>query len=89
MPTKRELFGKTFEHFLIREVKSILEYRQSEMELFYWRSTSQQEVDLIIGNSFAIEIKSTDKANESHAKGLKALREEGQIKRYLLYQTIN
>jgi predicted AAA+ superfamily ATPase len=81
---KSELYGKAFEHFIIREVKSILEYRQSEKELFYWRSTSQQEVDLIVGNSFAIEIKSTNKANESHVKGLKALREEGQIKRYLV-----
>lgn len=81
---KSELYGKAFEHFIIREIKSILEYRQIDMELFYWRSTSQQEVDLIIGNSMAIEIKSTTKANESHLKGLKALKEEGQIKRFIV-----
>lgn len=81
---KSELFGKAFEHFIVREIKSILEYRQIDVELFYWRSTSQQEVDLIIGNSIAIEIKSTEKTNESHCKGLRALREEGQIKRYVV-----
>ncbi|OYZ21459.1 MAG: hypothetical protein B7Y39_09000 [Bdellovibrio sp. 28-41-41] len=81
---KSELYGKAFEHFIIREIKSILEYRQTDTELFYWRSTSQQEVDLIMGNSIAIEIKSTNQTNESHLKGLKALKEEGQIKRFVV-----
>ncbi|MCM0605127.1 MAG: ATP-binding protein [Xanthomonadaceae bacterium] len=77
-----ELFGKAFEHFIIREIKSWLSYKKSNEELYYWRSTSQFEVDAIIGRQWAIEIKSTSQVNESHLKGLKALREEGLIKRY-------
>lgn len=77
-----ELFGKAFEHFIVREVKTYLSYAGSDHELFYWRSTSQKEVDLIIGDKIAIEIKATSKTNESHLKGLKALREEGLVKNY-------
>lgn len=79
-----ELFGKVFEHFIIREVRSILSYQQSDLEMTYWRSTSQFEVDLIIGNEIAIEIKSSERINESHLKGLKAFSEEGLIKKYFL-----
>ena len=31
---KSELYGKAFEHFIIREIKSILEYQQMDVELF-------------------------------------------------------
>lgn len=81
---KSELFGKAFEHFIIREVKSILSYKRSELPLFYWRTTAQQEVDLIIGNAIAVEIKSSDIVNESALKGLKALSEERMVKRYIV-----
>lgn len=79
-----ELYGKAFEHFIIREVKSLLSYRQLDVEMYYWRSTSQYEVDLIISNLMAIEIKASKKVNESHLKGLKAFKEEGMVKNYYL-----
>ena len=42
------------------------------------------EVDLIIGNDCAVEIKATNKVSEAALKGLKAFRQEGKVKRYLL-----
>jgi len=77
-----ELIGKAFEHFIIREIKSYLSYSRSDLQLCYWRSTSQQEVDAIIGLEWAMEIKASKMVHESDLKGLKALREEGLIKRY-------
>lgn len=79
-----ELYGKAFEHFIIRETKSTLDYNNSKNELSYWRSTSQFEVDLIVGQQAAIEIKSSNKVNASHLKGLKALKEENLIKDFYL-----
>lgn len=79
-----ELYGKAFEHFLIREVKSLLSYKNSDLDLYYWRSTSQFEVDLIIGDEMAVEIKASSRTNESHLKGLKAFKEEGLVKNYYL-----
>ena len=50
----------------------------------YWRSVSQQEVDLIVGDKLAIEVKSTDLVQGKHLKGLRALKEEGLIKKYMV-----
>ena len=44
----------------------------------YWRSTSQFEVDLIIGD------KSVTTIQDKHLKGLRTLKEEGMIGTYLV-----
>jgi predicted AAA+ superfamily ATPase len=51
------------------------------MTLQYWRSTSQFEVDLIIGGLTAVEVKATNLAQDKHLKGLRALGEEGIMSR--------
>lgn len=79
-----ELFGKAFEHFIINELRAYLHYSEINQKLSYWRSTSGFEVDAIIGNEWAIEIKSTKNAADHDLKGLKALREEGLVKHYSL-----
>lgn len=79
---KSELFGKALEQFIIQEVRAYLSYQRLRKELSYWRSVSQFEVDLIIGQDMAIEIKATSQVSEKHLKGLRALKEEGQIKKF-------
>ena len=81
---RSELFGKAFEHFIILEVRAFLSYSRKSLDMFYWRSTSHKEVDLIIGNKAAIEIKATQVVQEKHLKGLKALKEEGLIQKYFV-----
>ncbi|MBF0208048.1 MAG: ATP-binding protein [Oligoflexia bacterium] len=78
---KSDAFGDCFEHYVIQEIKAILSYGGSDEVLSYWRS-KDFEVDLIIGNKYAIEIKSTEQVQERHLKGLRALREEKQIESY-------
>lgn len=77
-----ELFGKAFEHFIILEIRAYLSYLRKNLKMYYWRSTSQFEVDLIIGNRWAIEIKSTHSVQSKHLKGIRALKEEGLIENY-------
>ena len=79
---KSELFGKAFEHFIILEIRAFLSYTRQTLPLFYWRSTSRFEVDLIVGNEMAIEIKAKELIQDKHLKGLRVLREEGLIKTY-------
>ncbi len=81
---KSELFGKAMEQFIIQEIRAYLSYKRIRKELSYWRSVSQFEVDLIIGQDMAIEIKATPQVSEKHLKGLRALKEEGQIKNFTL-----
>ena len=48
----------------------------------YWRSTSRFEVDLILDNRWAVEIKSTTSVQDKHLKGIRALKEEGNIENF-------
>ncbi len=77
-----ESFGKAFEHFIILEVRDFLSYSRKFFPMFYWRSSSKMEVDLVVGSKVAIEIKSTKLIQDKHLKGLRALKEEGLIKKY-------
>ncbi len=53
----------------------------------YWRSTSQFEVDLLLGRDVAIEIKATQNPSRKHLKGLLALAEENIFKHHILVYT--
>lgn len=77
-------FGDALEHFIILETRAYLSYTRQRVEQRYWRSTSQFEVDLLIGRSRAIEIKATEHPSDKHLKGLRALMEEGIFKHYCL-----
>jgi uncharacterized protein len=55
----------------------------SDEPLSYWRSTSGFEVDFIIGNHTAIEVKAKQNLSPADLKSLNALAEEKRLKRYL------
>jgi predicted AAA+ superfamily ATPase len=79
---KSELFGRAFEHFIALELRAFLAYSFIDLPLQYWRSTSHEEVDFVIGNTLAIEVKGTDLVTDKHLKGIRALKEEGLIYTY-------
>ena len=72
--------GRFFEHFIILETRRLLQYHQSEANLFYWRTNHGAEVDLLIEKHGKIlgvfEIKSTAHIASSHLSGIRAFREE-------------
>jgi len=84
---KSENFGKSFEHFIALELRAFLAINRLPLDLCYWRSTSQMEVDFIVGDELAIEVKASSMVVERDLKGLKALREEGRVKRYVVVST--
>jgi predicted AAA+ superfamily ATPase len=77
-----ELFGRAFEHFIALELRAFIAYRNIDLPLQYWRSTSDFEVDFILGNKLAIEVKGTDLVKDKHLKGIRALKEEGLFETY-------
>lgn len=77
-------WGELFEQFIMMEMKAWLDYFSPLGTLHYWRSTSQFEVDFILNEKFAIEVKSTSHVTSKHLSGLKALREEGLCARYIV-----
>jgi len=75
-------FGEAFESYLLHELISYRDYQSSE-SLSYWRSTSGFEVDFIIGDHTAIEVKAKQNLSSSELKSLQAIAEEKKLKRYL------
>lgn len=75
-------FGEGLETYVMHELRSYSDYMSGE-SLTYWRSTSGFEVDFILGDHTAIEVKSKDNVSAQDLKSLRALAEEGQLKRYL------
>ena len=69
-------YGQAFEHFVIQELIAYLGYSKSRERLSYWHTYSGSEVDAIIGNRMAIEIKSTDIVKPKHLRGLNAFADE-------------
>ena len=82
---KSELFGKAFEHFIVLEIRAFLSYSRLPIKMFYWRAQkSQREVDVIIGDQLAIEVKSTYLVQDKHLKSLRCFKEEGLVKSHIV-----
>jgi len=78
-------FGKSFEHFILMELKAYQAYRNPELDIRYWRTSSGFEVDFILDDmNLAIEVKASQKIHHGHIRGLKALQEEYSIGRILI-----
>lgn len=75
-------FGEAVETYLMHELVSYSDYMSGE-KLSYWRSTSGFEVDFIIGDHTAVEVKAKENVSGSDLKPLRALSEEKKLKRYL------
>jgi predicted AAA+ superfamily ATPase len=75
-------FSEGFETYLMHELISYRDYLSSE-PFSYWRSTSSFEVDFILGDHTAVEVKAKPNVIAQDLKSLRALMEEKQFKRYL------
>lgn len=72
-----EIFGHSFEHFIIQELVAWIGYHKSTEKLSYWRTASGYEVDAVVGDArVAIETKSCSEVMSRHLKGLKAFSED-------------
>ncbi len=78
-------FGKSFEHFILMELKAYQAYRNPELPLYYWRTSAGLEVDFIVGDmECAIEVKTSKRIDHHAAKALTALQEDYTVKRSII-----
>jgi len=71
-----DLFGRSFEHWIACELRAWLDYRRARKPLRFWRSVNGQEVDFLVGEELAVEVKSTTRVGRRDLAGLRALGEE-------------
>jgi predicted AAA+ superfamily ATPase len=75
-------FGEALETVLMHELVSYRDYISGE-PLSYWRSTSGFEVDFLLGDHTAVQVKAKETVSPQDLKSLRALAEEKRLKRYL------
>lgn len=76
-------YGDAFEAYMFHELKTFMDYNKCG-ELHYWRSTSDFEVDFIVGDTLAVEVKAKEAVTPRDFKGLKALQEEHLLKHHVV-----
>ena len=81
-----ELYGKAFENWLYHELLAAYQYRNRDPEITFWRTTTQTEVDFILGDGeIAIEAKSTKEVRSDHLKPLREFaKDHPQVKRRIV-----
>jgi predicted AAA+ superfamily ATPase len=83
-------FGFAFEHFIFHELKTYSQYSGKKYPIHYWRTSSQFEVDFVLGDhEIAVEVKSTENVNSKHTKGMLAFAEEYKLKKKIIVSQDN
>lgn len=78
-------FGKSFEQYILMELMAYRAYRSPELDIRFWRTSTGQEVDFILGEKdVAVEIKGSSRVHEGDLRGLRKLCEDGPVKRVLM-----
>jgi predicted AAA+ superfamily ATPase len=75
-------FGEALETYVMHELVCYSDYLSQE-PLSYWRSTSGFEVDFVLGDHTAIEVKAKENLSAHDLKSLRAIEEEKKLKHYL------
>ena len=87
---KTSYYGEVFEHFVISEIYKLNEYYEADYKLSYLLTKDGAEIDLVLsrGNSktIFIEIKSSDKVDESEVNKVSRLIQNTKIKAYYFSQ---
>ena len=79
-----DAYGRALEHLVFLELRARLDYQGLDIPLTYWRSRSRFEVDFVVGDAVAIEVKAKSRVSARDYKGLLALAEEVPLERKLV-----
>lgn len=80
-------YGRALEHLIANELRAYLSYRGSDLPLTYYRSRSGIEVDFVIGDRVAIEVKGAGRVGERDVKPLHSLGEDAPIRTKIIVCT--
>jgi predicted AAA+ superfamily ATPase len=84
---KSEGYGKALEHLIFTELRAYLSYANDDRELSFYRTTSGQEVDFIIGDEVAVEVKASENISHRDLRSLNLLNEDIPVRLKLVVST--
>ena len=68
--------GSSFEHYVLMELIAYRGLKELDFPISFWRTKTGLEVDFVLGDEIAIEVKISDVVQKSDLKGLIAYLEE-------------
>jgi predicted AAA+ superfamily ATPase len=77
-------FGRAFEQFIAMELRAAISYQRSPVTLNYWRTQDKNEVDFVLGDLCAVEVKATERTSDRDSVSLRRLQAEAQLGAYFL-----
>ena len=78
-------FGNSLEQYILMELKAYQAYRNPELDIRYWRTSTGFEVDFVLDDmNVAIEVNGSQRVHSTHTRGLRALLEEHTVKRAVI-----
>ncbi len=77
-------YGKMFENYIFMELKAYIDYGMTDDELYFWRTREGYEVDFVIENKVAIEVKTSKNITGKELKGLKEFMKENAVNDYII-----
>ncbi len=78
-------FGKSFENYILMELRAYQAYRNPDLPIYFWRTSSGQEVDFILGEmDLALAVKASSRTHENDLHALQLLKQESRVKKRLL-----
>ncbi|MCY4282812.1 MAG: AAA family ATPase [Gammaproteobacteria bacterium] len=84
LPAGSPEYGKALEQLVFLELHAAIEYQRLEVRLSYWRTRTQLEVDFLLDDRIAIEVKATKHVAPADLKSLRAIAEELNLEKRLL-----
>lgn len=76
--------GYAFEQAIFLEINAFISYHRLDESISFWRTRDQSEVDFIISDHTAIEVKAANNVSSRDQKNLLKLSEEGTFKHFLI-----
>ena len=78
-------FGKSVEHLVLMELMAFRSYRNQDLEIRYWRTSTGQEVDFILNDrEVAIEVKASARVADVALRSLTVLTDDGPVRRRIV-----
>ena len=86
VPADSPEFGNLFETWVFNELMAYSHYchPRDELKVSFWRSPTGDEVDFLVNDEIAIEVKSSRNISEKHAKGLTTLDRLMKLKKQVI-----
>ena len=72
LPVASPEYGAALEQFVFLELRAAIDYLRLDVELTYWRTQTGLDVDFLVSDAIAIEVKATKRVSSSDLKSLRA-----------------